>query len=489
MLTIISKEARELLYSSKFVLIFFAGLILILIAVFNGYATYSLQGRLVDKGAVNAIEDAKDHNNYPELGNSGLKVYRRPDKLSIFNTGLNNVVGYKAVVTDSGSPQIKEGRFYASPVLSIFGELDLCFVVSFIFPLFAILFSYNAIAGEKESGTLRLIMANQVSRISIAAGKALGGFLPVIITFILPFGIGLVGLIFLGGIEFSSDDLIGAGIIALVSLLYLLVFHLIGLMVSALTKRSFLSLLVCLFIWVFFTSIVPRLAVQVSANSIETASPDEIEQNIASFKRSERAMWGRYMKEYFEENPTRFSEYMTKTGDATNYVRWKTAQKTRDYEDSVLDEWERKQRQVAGTAVFFSRISPMSCYSFALHRITGSGIEMVEAFRKSLRIYRNRFIDYLKKENKPEDLSMFKLNTLLGIKSFGMNSSGYVEIQVIDNYQPPRLDLSSLPKYTGIGEAGAGESLDYVIDINMLLVYAVVLFMGIIIAFALYDVR
>ena len=489
MFIILSKEARELLYSSKFILIFIASLVLILIAVYNGYSTYSLQSRLVDKGIAYSLEDARDSNNYVDLGNKGLKVYRRPDRLSILNTGLNNVVGHKAVVTDTGAPQIKEGRYYASPVLSVFGELDLNFVIAFIFPLFAILFSYNAIAGEKESGTLRLIAANPVSRVSIAAGKILGGFLPVIITFVLPFGIAVAGVIFIGGIEFSGGDFFKLALIAAVSTLYLFVFYLIGFLVSSLAKRSFLSLLICLFVWVALTSIVPKLAVHISANAIETSSPDEIEQNIMRFKRSERAMSGKYLKEFFEQNPTHLSRLMTQMGNANASVRQKTIANTRDFEDALYDEWERKQRRVVDTAIFYSRISPMSCYSFALHGISGSGVEMIDAFRDSLRIFRNKLVDYLESRNQPEDLNPEKLYASLGIKSFGMDDQGNVTLETFENYQPAQLDLTGMPHYRGLGGPGLDVAWDYVTDINVLLLYAVVLFMGIIIAFALYDVR
>ena len=57
------------------------------------------------------------------------------------------------------------------------GFLDLEFIVLIVLSLFAILFTYDAISGEKERGTLRLSFAGPVARHTYMTGKLLGSFL------------------------------------------------------------------------------------------------------------------------------------------------------------------------------------------------------------------------------------------------------------------------------------------------------------------------
>ena len=44
-------------------------------------------------------------------------------------------------------------------------ELDRTFIISIIFSLYVILLGYDAISGEREQGTLRLILSNPIGRI------------------------------------------------------------------------------------------------------------------------------------------------------------------------------------------------------------------------------------------------------------------------------------------------------------------------------------
>ncbi|MEE8583230.1 MAG: ABC transporter permease subunit [Acidobacteriota bacterium] len=54
-----------------------------------------------------------------------------------------------------------------------------------VLSLFAILFAYNAVSGEKEQGTLRLSFSNAVPRDSYILGKAAGSFLALAIPLLI----------------------------------------------------------------------------------------------------------------------------------------------------------------------------------------------------------------------------------------------------------------------------------------------------------------
>jgi len=57
----------------------------------------------------------------------------------------------------------------------LFPTLDFLFIVTIVLSLLAILFSYDAVTGERQSGTLKLVVANSISRVKILSGKLIGG--------------------------------------------------------------------------------------------------------------------------------------------------------------------------------------------------------------------------------------------------------------------------------------------------------------------------
>ena len=80
--------------------------------------------------------------------------------------------------------------FDDNPLPILFPPLDFLFIVTIIMSLLAILFSYDAIAGERQNGTLRLVIANSVSRAKILLGKCIGGMASLLIPFILSLLVG-----------------------------------------------------------------------------------------------------------------------------------------------------------------------------------------------------------------------------------------------------------------------------------------------------------
>ena len=77
-----------------------------------------------------------------------------------------------------GSTSLGEGS-----LSSALGNLDFLFVVSTVFSLLALLFTFDAVAGEREAGTLRITLANALPRDLFLWSKLIGGY----IVFVVPF--------------------------------------------------------------------------------------------------------------------------------------------------------------------------------------------------------------------------------------------------------------------------------------------------------------
>ena len=89
--------------------------------------------------------------------------------------------GRVATVNVAFDPNLVDSKYESNPVFSIYGALDLTFIVKIILSLFAILFTYDAIVGEKEKGTLKLTLSNNVPRDLLILGKVIGGFISLLI--------------------------------------------------------------------------------------------------------------------------------------------------------------------------------------------------------------------------------------------------------------------------------------------------------------------
>ena len=64
-------------------------------------------------------------------------------------------------------------------------QIDWTFIIGYILSLIALLFTFDAISGERERGTLRLMLANSIPRHTVLLGKFLGALISTTIPFML----------------------------------------------------------------------------------------------------------------------------------------------------------------------------------------------------------------------------------------------------------------------------------------------------------------
>ena len=192
-------------------------------------------------------------------------VERPPNPLSIFNAGMDNRLGNTLRVYYTLVPVLWDAQAYSSGNIFIdhFYRIDLVFIFQFVLSLLALLFAYDAIAGERETGTMRLTMSHSVRRGSILAAKYLGAMMCLIIPLIISFMIALIWMVSSGSIVFSGDDYLRIACILLTSIIYLSAIYLIGLFISAWVHRTATALMLSLFVWVVLVLVYPSLSVSV----------------------------------------------------------------------------------------------------------------------------------------------------------------------------------------------------------------------------------
>ena len=86
-----------------------------------------------------------------------------------------------------GELRSEDSRFNEHPIFAVFRFLDLEFLFSVVLSLFAILFAYDAVNGEKERGTLRLFFLVAPYRAdTYILCKLVGAFVALGIALVVP---------------------------------------------------------------------------------------------------------------------------------------------------------------------------------------------------------------------------------------------------------------------------------------------------------------
>ena len=120
-------------------------------------------------------------------GRKNPRVDRPPNPLSIFNAGLDRRLGNSIHVSHTLVPTLWDTQSHSAdnPFLNLFSSVDLVLIFQVILSLLALLFAHDAIAGEREAGTLRLTMANPVSRPVILLAKYISAMVCLILPLIM----------------------------------------------------------------------------------------------------------------------------------------------------------------------------------------------------------------------------------------------------------------------------------------------------------------
>src|SRR4030066_2371473 len=172
---IIKKEILDNITSPKFVFTFLLCTILILLSVYAGVTNYRAEKKEHTASLALNKKNMESQPNFSSLAGIGVKVSKPPQVLGTGVTGIEEAVGRVAPGNIVADPNLIDSKYSSNPVFAVFGPLDLMFIVKIVLSLFAILFTYDAIVGEKEKGTLKLALSNEVPRDRLILGKAIGG--------------------------------------------------------------------------------------------------------------------------------------------------------------------------------------------------------------------------------------------------------------------------------------------------------------------------
>jgi ABC-type transport system involved in multi-copper enzyme maturation permease subunit len=289
MRTLFLKEVREAFASRRFWVILALCLVLIPLGVEVSLKDY--QTRLQNYREAVRIYGEQTKTVSDILFKGGAKAFAPPSPLSFMSLGLELILPNVAETqAKSGEPPavMRLGNNQGRDNLYEFfyGPLDLIFIVGVVMSLLAIIISYGAITGEKEQGTLGLVLSNSVPRARFILAKAAAGGIVLIIPFLLALMLSVFVLEIQGAAPWGQPGGLTFMLLAvLLAVLLIGAFFNLGLLVSALTKQAATALVTLLLAWVFLYGVYPRLA----AAAAQVFYPVKSEARVALEKAQIRA--------------------------------------------------------------------------------------------------------------------------------------------------------------------------------------------------------
>ena len=192
-------------------------------------------------------------------------VDRYPNPLSIFNVGLDKRLGNEIRISHGFVPSLWEAGKHGSenPFMDMFASIDIVFIFQVILSLLALIFAYDAFAGEYESGTLRLVLTHSIGRGYILFAKYISAMLCLLVPLLMSLLLAVILLTTATTIALGPDDFLRIGGLVLTSITYLSVFYLIGLLISATTRRTGTALMLSMFVWGFLVLVYPNVILAV----------------------------------------------------------------------------------------------------------------------------------------------------------------------------------------------------------------------------------
>jgi len=258
---------------------------------------------------------------------------------------------------------------------------------------------------------------------------------------------------------------------------------------SALTKHSFVSFLLCLFVWALSVTIVPKVAVQTAAQASTPMQIDEVESRIQAYYRDSRREFGRRLVQYVRENPISVEEARRgRLIQVQRTLRDQINEENLTFQEELFNEYGRKRNRMLHTAVALSRASPSSCLSFIVNGLSNTGPEMLDRFERDLAMYRRALIDYLDERQARLEEREGGGRRAPGF-SVGEGEDGDLQLELLEGEEGGELDFSGMPRFRSSFIPLAETTGNLVPDYAVLALYAFGFFAAAFVAFLRYDVR
>ena len=333
-------------------------------------------------------------------------------------------------------------------------------IISMVLSLVAILFTFDAISSERERGTLRLTLSNNISRGAVLISK----FFAALITISIPFLIAAFTNLFLlytsGSIPLGPNEWERLGVIVFIAFAYISVFLALGLLISSRVSSSSTSLTILLLVWVIWVVLLPSTLGALTSGLQPTMTSDEFNTRIQNLYDNLNAQYN------YRQHDLIASREIPATEGTLFWSKYITEEAKRN--ERLNEEHLNAQIAQIQLARSITRISPASSVRYAIESLAGTGFTRHLQFLEQVRRYAGEFMSFLIEIDRADPESPHAIGPKEGTSQ-----------------KPVRFE--SIPKFEDhISFRGAYNAA--VTDILLLLLFFAVLFAGAFLAFIRVDI-
>jgi ABC-type transport system involved in multi-copper enzyme maturation permease subunit len=380
-------------------------------------------------------------------------------------------------------------EFDDDPLPVMFPLIDMTFIVTILVSLIALILSYDAVCGEKEDGTLKLMLANGLPRSKIILAKFTGGVLTLLGPFLVSLAAGTLIILVHPRVSWPGADWGALGLIVVGAAFYIAVFYLIGVLISSVHATSASSIMTSLFVWVLLVLIVPNMSPYVASFLSPTPSQIKVARETSRLTDVDRDELGRklereYRAEVLKQYPVlagRMSEADLKKrvaedpeyrkayeADRAAIARaWKEANDIQNAKAELLrQDLQQKEKAQTKLARSISMASPLADFSYLATDLSSTGTRNMLHVGDLAQLWGHAFGDY-------ETRKMAEMKA---------------KDPTVDLWNTP-VDMSDSPRFRYTEEGLGGRVNAALPPFAVLLGYCVVLFAAAYVAFIRYDAR
>ena len=297
-------------------------------------------------------------------------------------------------------PSVTPNLRNVNPIVT---KVDWSFIIGYVLSLVALLFSFDAISGERERGTLRLMLSNSVPRHVVLFGKFVGALISIAIPFSFAVLMNLLVISTSSRVHLGPDAWFRLGIIFCIALLYICLFLALGLLVSARVQRSAVSLVSLLLAWVLLVVFLPSPFASIVGGFSPPMSSDEFRERADTLSDDLEIEYFKRLDDYYSRpadarRPSEEIEIGSElvVGDAERHERF--------HRQHLMQQIDQVKLARATT-----RISPVTVVYHLLELYAGTGFERHLQFLENVQEYIRQFRVFITDADNadPESLHIF----------------------------------------------------------------------------------
>ena len=395
------------------------------------------------------------------------KIVEEPSTVSFASSNDNFLPnGIKINYFKEEFPQyMKNINHFLGNFIAMDWENIALYFISFL----CLMLSYNAFSGEKETGTLKLMLVNNISRSKIIMGKYLSLLTGIMIPFLLGLLITVLALLLFPNIQPDANLFLKLTLFLIVFILFISLNILIGFLISLLSKKSSVSLIYGIMVWILFLVILPSSSWIMGRNKVQIENRATLNQNI-----------GQQVNEVVHGNKDKYTyewrdDWGTKPPNKFVIKRVNAFNKEDEIRNNLQRDYIKRQFAQVDYSNRFSMLSPYAVFRLCSEKITDSGIYKTEKLYNDAMNYAGIFRDFMK-DFDANDKESFHL-----ISKDNTTARLFCSQKEIDAGNIPRF----IPSSTSLANVMNSTKVEFII----LFLWCAILFWGVFVLFIKYDVR